>query len=95
MTLRIKLALEKQWSEPKFYISSPSYPLAHAPHTFINLFMIINEIVGDLHRILEYPKLGYQSEILVPKNVIQAYHFLIDNGYDLHLCNGNRNIEFK
>ncbi|TGL87401.1 YdcF family protein [Leptospira congkakensis] len=85
MTLRIKLALNKQWNDGIFYISSPNYTLSDAPHSHINLFMIINEIVGDLQRIIEYPKLGFQSETVIPDQIIEAYYSLIENGYNLHL----------
>lgn len=86
MTLRIKLALNKQWNEPKFYISSPHYSLLDAPHSYINLFMVINEIVGDLHRIIIYPDFGFQSKTSIPENIINAHKQLISNGYNLHLC---------
>ncbi|MCT8335889.1 YdcF family protein [Leptospira sp. 85282-16] len=86
MTLRIKLSLEKQWNDRKFLISYPNYSLFDAPHSHINLFMIINEIVGDLQRIIEYPKLGFQTESHIPETILMAYNFLIKNGYNLHLC---------
>ncbi|TGM13659.1 YdcF family protein [Leptospira selangorensis] len=85
MTLRIKLALNKQWNEGIFYISSPIYSISDAPHAHINLFMIINEIVGDLQRIIEYPKFGFQSETIIPDHINKAYNSLIENGYNLHL----------
>ncbi|EOQ87004.1 hypothetical protein LEP1GSC202_0079 [Leptospira yanagawae serovar Saopaulo str. Sao Paulo = ATCC 700523] len=85
MTLRIKLALEKQWPGPIFQIGSPDYSLLDAPHSKIDLFMIINEIVGDLDRIIAYPKLGFQNETFIPEGIYFAYHFLISKGYHLHL----------
>lgn len=89
MTLRIKQALLKQWPEVEFHISSPDYSLINAPHSHINLFMIINEIVGDLQRIIIYPKLGFQSHTIIPDSIISAYNNLISNGYNLHLTNEN------
>lgn len=85
MTLRVKLALDKQWTENKFIISAPEYFLLDAPHSHINLFMIINEIVGDLQRIITYPKLGFQSEISIPESVEYAFNYLISREYNLHL----------
>lgn len=87
MTLRIKLALLKQWSDIEVLISSPDYNLFDAPHSHINLFMIINEIVGDLQRIMIYPNLGFQTNMTIPGNIISAYNFLTSNGYNLHLAN--------
>ncbi|GBF44643.1 hypothetical protein LPTSP2_39460 [Leptospira ellinghausenii] len=89
MTLRIKQALLKQWPDIEFHISSPDYSLIDAPHSHINLFMIINEIVGDLHRIILYPKLGFQTHTIIPESIISAYNKLISNGYNLHLTNEN------
>ncbi|MCW7498124.1 YdcF family protein [Leptospira levettii] len=85
MTLRLKLALEKQWNEPFFYISSPNYKLLDAPHSHINLFLILNEFVGDLQRIMEYPKLGFQVKTQIPEDVEIAFQSLVSRGYDLHL----------
>ncbi|MCW7463138.1 YdcF family protein [Leptospira limi] len=85
MTLRIKLALAKQWNDGNFFISSPNYSIFDAPHSHINLFMIINEIVGDLQRIIEYPKFGFQAEFVIPDQIIKASYSLIENGYNLHL----------
>lgn len=85
MTLIIKLALDKEWNDVNFYISSPYYSLFDATHSHINLFMIINEIVGDLQRVIEYPKFGFQSETNIPDHFNNAYNSLIENGYNLHL----------
>ncbi|MCW7469183.1 YdcF family protein [Leptospira kanakyensis] len=85
MTLRVRLALDKQWPENQFIISAPDYSLLDAPHSHINLFMIINEIVGDLQRIITYPKLGFQSEISIPESVEYAFNYLVSQEYNLHL----------
>ncbi|TGL22817.1 YdcF family protein [Leptospira bourretii] len=85
MTLRVKLALDKQWPENRFIISAPEYSLLDAPHQYMNLYMIINEIVGDLQRIILYPKLGFQSEIFIPESVEYAFNYLISREYNLHL----------
>ncbi|TGM32122.1 YdcF family protein [Leptospira biflexa] len=85
MTLRIQLALQKQWPGPNFLITSPNYSLLESPHSKINLFMIINEIVGDLGRVIAYPKLGFQEETFIPEEISAAYQFLISKGYNLHL----------
>lgn len=85
MTLRIKLALEKQWPGPQFYISSPEYGFLEAPNSYMNLFMIINEVVGDFQRIIQYPALGFQSKTSIPDDVYLAYKSLLSTGYILHL----------
>ncbi|MES2876341.1 MAG: YdcF family protein [Patescibacteria group bacterium] len=42
-------------------------------------------IVGDVQRIIEYPKYGFQIEQDIPDNVMQAYNRLVKRGYDTHL----------
>ncbi len=42
-------------------------------------------MVGDLERIREYPKLGFQVEQDIPEEVWQAFERLIEAGYDKHL----------
>jgi hypothetical protein len=44
-------------------------------------------MVGDMQRIIEYPKRGYQVEQEVPRDVLKAYDFLIQAGYDKQLIN--------
>eukprot|EP00045_Choanoeca_perplexa_P000189 m.13272 g.13272 ORF g.13272 m.13272 type:complete len:220 (+) comp10132_c0_seq2:37-696(+) len=47
--------------------------------------MVINAMVGDLQRIVEYPKKGFQIEQEVPSDVIAAWKVLVDAGYTEHL----------
>ena len=46
---------------------------------------VLNIMVGDLQRIMEYPKRGFQIEQEIPQDVLKAYHGLIEAGYDKHL----------
>ena len=46
---------------------------------------IINIMVGDLQRIIEYPKQGFQIEQEVPEEVLEAFGALTEAGYDKHL----------
>ncbi len=53
-----------------------------------NLFgekQIINEMVGDIDRILKYPKKGFLKSTQVPKKVFDAYEQLKFFGYRSHL----------
>lgn len=45
----------------------------------------INIMIGDLQRIAEYPKLGYQIYQKIPKNVLGAYDYLIKQGFNKRL----------
>jgi uncharacterized SAM-binding protein YcdF (DUF218 family) len=49
---------------------------------------IIAEMVGDLHRIIAYPELGYQEPDTIPGDVLNAFNALIAAGYTGHLLPG-------
>lgn len=49
---------------------------------------VIDEMVGDLQRLLVYPSLGFQQSETVPPAVRDAYRRLIRAGYDRHLLSG-------
>lgn len=86
MERRTYATFEKQWPEKaKIIVTSP-------PITYESYFnelnpkeTILNIMVGDLQRIKEYPKFGFQTEQPVPENVWQAYENLVKAGYDKHL----------
>lgn len=85
MTLRVKLALQKQWPELIPILASPDYPFLDAPHKFLSLELFIHELVGDFQRLFEYPKKGFQDSIEIPDDVMASYDFLMMRGYRLHL----------
>ncbi|HEX7724501.1 MAG TPA: YdcF family protein [Candidatus Paceibacterota bacterium] len=67
--------------EVDFRVTSPSISLSAYPYGSITMDYVINMIVGDLQRIIEYPKKGWQIAQDVPPNVMQAYEFLLSQGY--------------
>lgn len=65
---------------------------ASAPITFDEYLKLYGEdlpvvdmMVGDLQRIIEYPKRGFAIAQDVPTDVLDAYHRLIAAGYDSRL----------
>lgn len=44
----------------------------------------VSVMVGDLQRIIEYPKRGYQISQVVPDSVRSAAKQLSDNGFNKH-----------
>lgn len=46
---------------------------------------VVDELVGDLQRILVYPALGHQLPETVPPDVLDSYVELIRAGFDRHL----------
>lgn len=81
MERRTYATFRKQWPEADCVVTSPpiSYEEYGKDETFKNRF--INVMVGDLQRIKEYPKLGFQIEQEIPDDVWQAWEELIKMGY--------------
>ena len=42
-------------------------------------------MLGDLQRIMTYPKLGYMTPQTIPDSVQTAFDFLIEAGFTNHL----------
>ena len=51
--------------------------------------VVVNIMVGDMQRIIEYPKHGLQSFQMVPETVLRSYENLIKSGYTEHLLKYN------
>jgi len=47
--------------------------------------LVLDMLVGDLQRVIEYPKLGFAIEQEVPEDVHAAYEFLIRDGFTSRL----------
>jgi len=87
MERRTYATFKKQWPEQatNFFVTSPQieyddYFDAENPKE-----LVINVMVGNLQRLKEYPKLGFQIEQAIPGDVWEAYEKLIDLGYDEQL----------
>lgn len=85
MERRSYATIKKQWPEADVQVTSPHISFETYPTEEISLERVINIMVGDLQRIIEYPRLGYQIYQNVPDKVMQAYVFLIQHGYTQHL----------
>ena len=89
MLRRTYATFMKQWPENKKprvmttalgisfeeYTKDPHYDFLHT----------VNTMVGDLQRIREYPKFGFQIEQEIPADVWSAFEELVRRGYDKHL----------
>ncbi|MEV8333769.1 YdcF family protein [Streptomyces niveus] len=49
--------------------------------------LVLDMLVGDLQRVIEYPKLGFAIEQEVPEDVHAAYESLIRDGFTSRLIN--------
>ena len=85
MERRTYATLSKQWISIEFQVTSPqsSFEDYMKDNEFKN--KSISVMVGDLLRIREYPKLGFQIEQEIPDDVWEAGQELIKMGYDKYL----------
>jgi uncharacterized SAM-binding protein YcdF (DUF218 family) len=83
--LRVKLTAEIQWPEITAYVSCPPLSFPQQVSNVVGILGVINEMVGDIERVQKYPALGYQASHELPEPIIQAWHYLIDQGFTDHL----------
>jgi len=73
------------WSEAMLITSCPDHDFAEQPTAEHSLDDLINEMVGDVQRMIEYPRIGYQASQETPPEVFAAYEELKARGYTRHL----------
>jgi len=78
----------KVWPEAEWAVTSPDTRL-EGPYAPGRVFAdLVDEMVGDLERVLRYPGLGYQTAQTVPEAVLEAFEFLKREGFTRHLIKG-------
>ena len=85
MERRTFATIRKQWPEVALQVSSPPLDFATYCDSTIPIRDIIEFMVGDLQRIIEYPKLGFMIQQDVPQAVLEAYAQLVAAGFTRHL----------
>ena len=83
--LRLKLTIEAQWPDIEAHVSCPRIKFPEDVCNVIGVLGVINEMVGDVQRIQQYPKLGYQVPHMLPPHVLDASNYLIGQGFVQHL----------
>ncbi len=78
MERRTYAAIKKLWPEVDVVVTSPK--VSYEEYGDRDRFLHV--MVGDLIRIREYPKLGFQIEQQIPEDVWQAGQELLDMGYN-------------
>ncbi len=89
MDRRVFATLMAQWPKPQPEFSVVSQPVDYSEYMNSKDHLKdanINIMVGDLKRIKEYPKLGFQIEQDIPSEVWDAYLTLTHMGYGVR-CN--------
>jgi uncharacterized SAM-binding protein YcdF (DUF218 family) len=88
---RVQLTLPIQWPELVADVDAPALRFPEDVSNLIGVLGLIDEMVGDLHRILVYPERGFQLPLAIPTEVLKAWHGLIEQGFTRHLVPGAGN----
>ena len=64
--LRVALTVPVQWPEVTAFVDSPPLEFPQEVSNIIGVFGVINEMVGDVDRVLQYPSRGFQRAHDVP-----------------------------
>ena len=90
MERRITAAMGVYWPEQAFRVTSPqiSIPdyLADAQKQGITENAAVSVIVGDFQRMDLYAKKGYQTPQYIPPEAWEAFHRLVEMGFDTQLA---------
>ncbi|RRB06882.1 YdcF family protein [Larkinella rosea] len=89
MERRSYATFRKVWPQKMARVTSPQTTyeeyLDHYSNPELSADQVIHIMVGDLQRIKEYPKKGFQIPQEIPPDVWEAYEELVDAGYNHHL----------
>jgi uncharacterized SAM-binding protein YcdF (DUF218 family) len=83
--LRVSLTAAIQWPAIERLVDAPDIAFPDEVSNVVGVLGIIDEMVGDLHRCLEYPALGYQAPHNFPVDVLESWKSLIHMGFRHHL----------
>lgn len=83
--LRVVLTAPVQWPQAHAWIDAPPLVFPQDVSHIIGVLGVIHEMVGDVHRLMRYPALGFQKPIPLPKPVVDSWQHLIAAGFDAHL----------
>jgi len=81
MERRTWAVFQKQWPLAECLVTSPEIAYENYANDVISKQWFIESMVGDLQRIKEYPKLGFQIEQVIPELVWQSWEELVRLGY--------------
>ncbi|MGP3959578.1 ElyC/SanA/YdcF family protein [Nonomuraea sp. 3N208] len=85
MERRAYATVRKVWPQVEVVCASEPLELDGYVSSIGDPKLVIDMLVGDLQRVIEYPKLGYAIEQPVPGEVHDAYQALLRAGFDSRL----------
>lgn len=84
--LRVQLTLPVQWPDLTALVDAPSLRFPDDVSQVVGVLGVIDEMVGDVDRILQYPALGYQAPHQLPRELLESWRLLKEAGFTRHLC---------
>jgi uncharacterized SAM-binding protein YcdF (DUF218 family) len=86
MERRLYATVQKQWPEVHAVVTSQDISYEAYKELEVNKEIhFIDVMVGDLQRIIDYPKLGLQIAQDIPDEVLHAYKRLVELGFSKYL----------
>jgi uncharacterized SAM-binding protein YcdF (DUF218 family) len=85
MERRAYATCRKLWPQVEPVCASESWSFDDYVKSIGDEHLVIDMLVGDLQRLIEYPKLGFAIVQHLPDQVTAAYHRLVDAEFDSRL----------
>ena len=79
-----------RWPELDAAIDAPDLAFPDDVSNRIGQLGVIDEMVGDIDRIVAYPARGFQAREAVPDEIVRAWTALVEQGFDRHLVGASR-----
>ncbi len=83
--LRVLLTAKVQWPEIAAHVCAPAIRFPAEVSNVVGILGVIDEMVGDARRIVDYPKLGFQAEHVLPPEISEVCAYLTQKGFTHHL----------
>lgn len=85
MERRVMATVNVVWPELECVVSSPQIAFKDYPTPGLPIDEVINIMAGDFHRLIVYAEMGYQTPQEIPGNVLFAFIFLVEQGFEKYL----------
>jgi uncharacterized SAM-binding protein YcdF (DUF218 family) len=83
--MRVRATAPKHWPVVETRVTCPLLSVDDYRTPDGDLAPLVNEMVGDLQRMIAYPALGFQAAVEIADEVLEAFEFLKSAGYTRHL----------
>ena len=89
MERRAYATCRKAWPDVEVVCASQPIDFDSYVQAFGDHQLVIDDLVGDLQRVIEYPRLGFAVAQDVPDYVVSAYHQLVRSGFTSRIISGD------